>query len=372
MIRRLYVHNYRCLGNFEAPIVGHSSVLFIGKNGTGKTTLGLALEILQRIARGTNRVGELVKPRDLRERGVPMRFEIEVELNHKVFKYAIAFEYPDGFRELRVLEEMLTVGGKPIYIREMAQVRLTREAQEKEASFRIDWHLVALPIVQHRATNDPLFIFKQWLASILVLRPVPSSIRGDSDHETLQPNTQATDIGAWFAGLFAQAPASYSKIEAYLKQVMPDFLDIQNPQVGGESRSMFLRFSNQQGTLTLPFEYLSDGEKCFVIFAMVIAANDTVGPLCCYWDDPDNHLAPSEVGMAVMALRRAFKTHGQFIATSHDPEAIRSFSDENTFVLYRNSHLEPTLVRSVDQIRSSGTFKGDLIDALVRGDVDDS
>ena len=62
VIRRLYVHNFRCLENFELPVSGLSSVLLIGKNGAGKTTVGFALEILQRIARGTNRVGDLVKP----------------------------------------------------------------------------------------------------------------------------------------------------------------------------------------------------------------------------------------------------------------------------------------------------------------------
>ena len=82
VIRRFYVNNFRCLENFELPISGLPSVLLIGKNGGGKTTVGFALEILHRIARGTNRVGELVKPKDL-TRGrtdVPMRFEIEVEL----------------------------------------------------------------------------------------------------------------------------------------------------------------------------------------------------------------------------------------------------------------------------------------------------
>ena len=32
LIRRLYVHNFRCLENFELPISGHSSALLIGKN----------------------------------------------------------------------------------------------------------------------------------------------------------------------------------------------------------------------------------------------------------------------------------------------------------------------------------------------------
>ena len=59
-----------------------SSLLLIGKNGAGKTTVGLALEILQRIARGENRVGNLVRLTDL-ARGradVPMRIEIQVKL----------------------------------------------------------------------------------------------------------------------------------------------------------------------------------------------------------------------------------------------------------------------------------------------------
>ena len=156
VIRRLYVHNFRCLENFELPVLGQSSVLLIGNNGSGKTTVGAALEILQRIARGTNRVGDLVKPKDF-TRGridVPMRFEIEVELKASIYEYVIAFEFPDGFKELRVLEEKFAVNGKPVYTRDHAQVQLGKkkgipsiEEFARTANFSIDWHMVALPIV---------------------------------------------------------------------------------------------------------------------------------------------------------------------------------------------------------------------------------
>jgi len=374
VIRRLYVHNFRCLENFELPISGLSSALLIGKNGSGKTTVGLALQILQKIARGTNRVGELVRPQDL-SRGrsdVPMRFEIEVELGAKIYRYAIAFELPKGFKELQILEEKLEVNGKLLYTREAAEVRLdlrdsgnTMQSLVSSSSFPIDLHLAALPIIQQRFKDDPL-LFKQWLARMLILRPIPSLIGGDSKDEMLEPNVEVTDFGAWFSGLLASAPSAYAEIDQYLKQVMPDLKDIKNPVVGKDARSLVVQFSSDQGSLSIPFENLSDGEKCFMICAVVLAANHAYGPVFCFWDEPDNYLAPSEVGHFVLALRKAFQSDGQFIATSHNPEAIRRFSDENTLVLHRRSHLEPTVVRPLKELQ----VNGDLVGAMVRGDLE--
>jgi AAA15 family ATPase/GTPase len=167
VIRRLHVHNFRCLENFELPVSGLSSALLIGKNGCGKTTVGFALQLLQKIARGTNRVNELVKPKDF-ARGrsdVPMRFEIEAELEGGLYKYAIAFDLPIGEKELRVLEEKITVSGRPVYSREAGQVHREMESKPRslknlanatQADFPIDWHLVALPILQHQPTSDAI------------------------------------------------------------------------------------------------------------------------------------------------------------------------------------------------------------------------
>lgn len=347
MIRRLYVHNFRCLENFELPISGQSSVLLIGKNGSGKTTVGLALEILQKLARGTSQVGALVTAKDF-SRGqtdVPMRLELEVDLGGSTHEYVVAFELPSGFREPRVREEKLSVDGKPVYVRELSKVEIPKP--NGPARFNIDWHLVPLPIVQEQSPQDFLAIFKKWLARMLILRPAPRLIFGDSKDETLQPNVDVTDFGAWFSGLVSFAPAAYATVDGYLRTVMPDFKDIKNPLIARDSRSLTVQFADGPRSMTVPFEDLSDGEKCFMICALVLAASNAYGPLFCFWDEPDNYLAPDEVGHFVLGLRKAFEEGGQFVCTSHDSEAIRNFSNETTLLLHRRSHPEPAIARRV-------------------------
>ncbi len=374
MLKRLYVHNFRCLENFDLAFGAEPSVLLIGRNGSGKTTVALALDVLKRVAQGTNRVGDLVTPKDITQgrTQVPVRFAVDVVLAGQIYSYSLAFEYPHGFRELRVLEETLLVEGAPIFQRELSQVRLARTGFASEAAFRIDWHLVGLPIIQEQNSTDPLAVFKHWLSGIYIFKPVPSLFRGESDLNFLRsgiPGKKLEHIGAWFSAMTSEEPQVYSEISHYLAQIMPDFVKITNFITGKDSRSLVFHFGNGNGKTELALDQLSDGEKCFVVYALIIAANSAFGPILCFWDEPDNFLSPDEVGHAMLALRRAFKNHGQLIVTSHNSEAIRRFSDNNTLHLSRKSHLEPTVVTSVEGMRAGNSFEGGLVDALIRGDV---
>lgn len=294
-----------------------------------------------------------------------MRFELEVAIRGGVYRYSLALEFPKDFKELRIFEESLEADGKSVYSRKVERVRLARHGKEVEATFLIDWHLVALPVVQAASATDPIAVFRSWLGQMLILRPLPSLITGDATGETLQPNDEVSDLGAWFTGIMALSPSAYMVVDQYLKQVMPDIQDVQNRPTGGEGKSLLVRFSTELGRAEFPFSALSDGEKCYMICALVLAAHSAYGPFFCFWDEPDNHLALSEVGHFILTLRKAFKGGGQFLATSHNPEAIRRFSDENTIVLDRRSHLEPTIVRRMADLDISG----DRIDAMIRGEL---
>lgn len=370
MIQRLYVHNFRCFENFELPLAGRASTLLIGQNGRGKSTVSHALAVLQGIARGTNRVGQLVKPRDffLNHHDAPMRFELDASLGGHKYQYRLALEYPSGFRELRVRSEQFLVDDTALYSRELAQVTLARRSSEQAPSFRVDWHTIALPIIQEQSEADPLSIFKRWVANWILLAPIPSQIVGESKQETLAPERDLSNLGDWFAGILAYSPRSYSVIERYLKEVMPDFYDVKNP-LGGDTRSLFVQFRREgepPPPLRLPFAALSDGEKCHFIGALVLAANEAYGPLFCFWDEPSSHLSISEVGHFIATLRQHFASSGQAVISSHSQEVIRGFSNENTLMLYRRSHLEPTRVDSLDNLGVTG----DLIETLLRGDLE--
>ena len=382
MLQRLYVHNFRCLENFELNLKDLPSSLLIGKNGAGKSTIAFALEILQSIGRGTNRVGQLIEIKDF-NRGrsnVPIRFEIEVLLREQLYKYVLALELsPENSREIRVFEEQLLVAGNPIYSREAAQITLygnDRQFQKlsrgREAAhllmtsqFQVDWHLVALPLIQEHSEADPLHIFKGWLSRMVILAPIPSLMTGKSSGETLDPKRDGSNFGEWFSGLLRRYPAAYTQVDRYLREVMPDIQDIQNEPIGKDAKSMIVQFEANNQTLSLDFKDLSDGEKCFFLCAVVLAANKYYSPFC-FWDEPDNYLSLSEVGHFITTLRRSFKNSGQILVTSHNEEAIRKFSNENTFILDRKSHLEPTLIRMLSEI----PINGDLVNSLILGDIE--
>ncbi len=372
MIRRLYIHNYRCLVNLEAPLADRQSLLLVGRNGSGKTALIDAVSTLRSIGRGVNRVGDLVRVSDLVRFGAGedaeaqrrMRLEIEAALpTGVVATYSLALELPPGFRELRVADEALTVDGSEVFRRQSSDVTFERRPGH-QASFPIDWHQVALPIMQAQGADHPLDQFRQWMRSILVLHPVPSLMGSESTAGTLDPDSSCANFAAWFREVISQFPAAYAPFVEYLREVLPDLESVQNRAVGADARSLEFVFGADRGErLSIPLGELSDGEKCLAVAALVVALSKAVSPRVCLWDEPDNFIGIAEVGHLVMSLRRNLRNGGQFIATSHNPEAIRRFSDENTRLMTRTGHLEPARLRPVSELG----LKGDLADCLARG-----
>ena len=372
MIERLHVHNFRCLENFTLDFAGQRSAVLIGKNGAGKSTALNALRVFQKICRGPNRVKNVVLASDFtrHRKEPPMQFEVDAALAGNRYQYRVSFEWPEGFYEARILEESLSRDGVSVFTRQQGQVQLAGGS-----AFGLDWHVFALPVINEKPPSRSLQDVKAFFAGMLLLAPIPQRMKGFSEEPATELDYDALNYAACLRSLLQQKPKAYSEFESFVKGrtdgekgVIPDFSSIENRERGKEGGSQLVVTVQPPGsreTLSFDLDDLSDGEKCFLLSAYVVAANAVGPPVVCVWDEPDNHLSLSEVGHFITAMRKMTNRGGQFIATTHHPETIRKFSDDNTFVLTRKSHLDPT----VPQLLRAFAYNGDLIHALVREEI---
>lgn len=364
MIERVYAHNFRCLQNFTIELSNSPSVLVIGKNGSGKSTFRHCLEIFQQICRGKSRARELVSTLDFAHDSldVPIRFKIELTLLKRRFRYTIAFEMPAGFREARIAEEALEVDGEHVFLRQQSQVTVGAGS-----TFRIDWHVVALPIINERVGDQAIHEIREYFGAMVLISPIPDLMSGYSEDDSTELVSNASNFSSWLAALLSRHPASYGTLDTNLKRLMPDFESLENIPKGESGKQLVVRFQDPQEERTIPIDFgrLSSGEKCLLLSAVLIAFNKSSGPVFCMWDEPDNHLSLQEIDHFTTQLRKMTNHRGQLVVTSHHPSTIRCFSDDSTIVFTRSSHLEPTSV----QLLSNMTYKGDLVEALSRGEI---
>lgn len=388
LLQRLYLHNFRCFENFEFRPEGQTASLLIGKNGSGKSSLMQALALFQAIGRGRVRLKELegrdeqdklIGPADF-TRGrsdIPMRFEIEVVLREKTYAYSLVLELPEKFRELRVLHERLTVDGETIFTRDKAEITIPRTARGRDDTvFSMDWHLIALPVIQDATAATALQSLCEWMASMVLLSPTPQTMRSEALGSNTAIERNASNLPDWLAGLLESYPAAYATIVSHLQQVIPDLQALRFERLGRDARALIIQFVSAPERMELAFSALSDGEKCFFIGAVLLAAIEEAGPLLAFWDEPDNNIAPHEVNQLIVALKRSFfHNKGQLIISSHNPQAIQCFSDDSTWVMGRRSHLEPTRIRCLDELQSNaeGTpqaSQSPLLQRLLDGDLE--
>ena len=291
-----------------------------------------------------------------------MRFEITVALSGKRYVYAISFDWPENFREARILDESLSVDGKSVFTRQQAQIQIGTGA-----TFRLDWHVFALPVIDEKPPERTIRDLTNFLGSLVLTAPVPANMTGFSEEASSELDEDASNFASCLRNLLETDYSLITTFTDYIKTIIPDFSSIKNVDRGKDGKQLMVTFKrpDSQEGFTLEFDALSDGQKSFFLSGYIVTSNAAGRPIVCMWDEPDNHLSISEVGQFVIGLRKMANRSGQFIATSHHPETIRKFSDETTIVLTRKSQVDPTLPKPLKEI----DYHGDLIDALIREEV---
>lgn len=359
MIKSLYVDHYRCLENFTVDFADRSSVLLLGRNGAGKSTVLNVLLLLQRMAFGEVDIGELFALTDFSfgETSRPITIRIEFTRQGVAFAYQIVVENRQG--RLWVASE---------WARCDDNVVMNRTPEADASSTRLSPTVLLLPLIS--GMDDPLAQIRDWLKGIVIVAPQPSLMKSSARYSGARLLVDARNCLEWFAEIQDGNLGTIAKIISALQKTFSDEIKSISWSETGGVRHMKLFFKRATGDdLELDFDGLSDGEKCFVLAAFlsvkVAEDQDTV----CFWDEPDNYLAVSEVARFITVLKKVFRRNsGCLIVTSHNVEGIQTFGVEETLVISRKAHSESATIAELAAIAPDGK---NFLRKLLTGDLYD-
>lgn len=363
MLKRIYIHNYKAFQNFELKFDDFGSSLFLGKNGSGKSSLVEAFNIFQKIGENTAQLSALIHKDDFNiiQPDIPIKLELEVEICGETIVYELLLEFPQNFDICRVKEEKLIVNNVDILNRNFGDVFYKTKDNKEIADFFLDWHMLALPIFNPRKQElDSVNKFKEWLANIVILSPIPENMAQQIDGNANKPSKTAKNISSWITSLFSKKPRSYQYIDEFLKPIFPDLEEISTEDK--ELRLIFKETSNNQ-QVNLKFSQLSYGERIFVLWSAILASVKLGQISLCVWDEPENYISIIEIQQYFNTLKSTFSNQSQFIATTHNPETMRMFSTEDIFILLRKNHLEPIRLQLVSELN----IENDIVEMIKAG-----
>lgn len=348
MFKKIYIHNYKCFQNFEFKLDNEKSLLLLGKNGVGKSSLLNILNILKNIANNENRLGALFDKKDFKNPESPIELDFTLDIQDVEYQYKLSVIYPEKFHEPKIQTEELFVDDKIIYRRD-EEGSVSLDGKE----FIIDWHSVALPVLfPYRTFNkDKIDFFKKWLSNMIFLAPIPSQISSNTYSDGRWLEKDASNFCSWLNDILNTEPSFYADLVGVIKKIFPDFNKIKFDDYG-IFKQLEVSFIKEQDKIELDFEHLSDGEKLLFIFSTIITLFGYDNkPFFCFWDEPENYISIALLENLIQYFRAKveFNSNGQLFFTSHNAEIMNIFPKSNIYYMYRESHLSPSRIVNLQE-----------------------
>lgn len=348
MITRLYANNFRCLVSFETRF--DSFGVLCGPNGAGKSSVFDALRLLRNLGTGDailGGTGEHDLPR-LEFTGwidsTVQEFELSISVDGHEIEYQIHLEQKADFEKPRIILENAWCDKKRLFSRDLDGVSFIK-GDGNQASFPLDWRQSALAAIQPRGANiNMVALLQQELSKLLILRPNPRSMAGESRAEMKHPDLSVTNLTSWYRSL-AQEQEWTDALRSTLQDAWPDFRSFKLVDAGLNTKALQLRFEPAESKpILLFFDQLSDGERAIIALHMVRAALDIGAAKTVLIDEPDNFVGLSELQPWVLSMRELLDENHQLILISHHPEILSSSGEANGRYLWRDNRTSPTRI----------------------------
>ncbi|MDU9049599.1 MAG: AAA family ATPase [Candidatus Electrothrix sp. Rat3] len=330
MITEIYIDNFRCLTNFQ--IKPGDFQLWLGDNGSGKTSVMDALRCVQRLMRGEHtedifRRNSLTTWDKRREQTIGFSLKADDE----VYKYSLTIEYADHEDKQRIKREQLIWNDSIFFLFEGQEAHLYRinwktEKPEEGAVFPANWERSVIPTVAQRDDNKPLIRFREELEKILLIHPIPLVVQDAAATESRNLSEHAENFAQWYRHLLQEQPAIGYRAKQLLEEVLPGFEQL-SLRESGESRKLMVTFRIEGKDHDFEFMNISDGQRQLIVLYMVLEALRAGTFSTVLIDEPDNFISMREIQPWLENLNDICDEQDkQALITSHHPEIINKMA----------------------------------------------
>ncbi|WP_013322336.1 AAA family ATPase [Gloeothece verrucosa] len=368
MLKRIYIDNFRCFVNFELSL--RQINLFMGLNGTGKSTVFEVLRKLQAFITGEGQIHQIFKLADFTIwQKLPLQtFELEIEGNEGNYKYELAIEHNQEINKARIHYKRLFFDGNRLIKFESGEVKIYRDNYSEEGTIPFNAALSSLPSMSDTVNTKKLSWFKKRLERFLIIKILPTLIKDESEKEENLLLYNMKNFASWYRYMSQNQRKSF-EVQKSLKDIFDESVYLKFDIFGESKRILKMVFEGKAGNIEYRLNQLSDGQKCLVVLYSLISCTQSEDYTLCL-DEPDNFLALPEIQPWFMQL---YDLCGegklQALLISHHPELINILATSLGCWFERENNYTPVRVKAVrDFNKNTGLTVSELV---ARGWLDD-
>jgi predicted ATP-binding protein involved in virulence len=327
MITRFYVDNYKCLVNFEYKPKPFE--LIIGGNGSGKTTVFEALDMIKRFVVEGEKISDVFSDDSVTRWQHRKEQIFELELIEPVTSIVVVYRLVverDGMNA-KVKSELLNLNGKdtietrvaisPSYnpFENLAVIRANQMDDLKEP----------FPLVNpdYSAMNlDAGSWLRSSLEEILFLRLSPPEMTSRFQKEEDSPTRSFDNFSAYYSHILQEEQGKAFVLTNTLREVLDGFSEFSLPKVGEDGRHLFLLMNQPTKDTLFSFDEISDGQRALIALYTLIHCT-LKEDVTIIIDEPENYIGLRELQPWLSTLQNQLAERGgQVLLISHHPEFI--------------------------------------------------
>ncbi len=348
MIQKIFIENFKAIykaASFPLPFF----TVFIGNNGTGKSSVMDALRILQLAINkdlneafkewgGLNRIRnynaylsqETIDDTEINKKYEPITIALTALVNEKTYEYQVKINigYYDNQDYYIVEHEELMCNGQPVFIANV----LANKAQGKAIFFKpvatnqVEWVYNASRIwlgFYSPHISDELLEFsnyvKKWQFLYLNAHDMGQPVLRNRLYGAPRLDYTGRNIAEYLLWLKKEAPEYFDSLIRKMHFVLPYIKDIQsNVLEAFNSEIELLLYEASEKSQPLPGWLLSSGT--LRILALLAMFETPERPSVLFIDEVENGLDPRTIGLLLSQIEDSFSDKSmQVVVTTHSP-----------------------------------------------------